>query len=153
MVVVAFAFVSREVATGPLGPVAPENRRHLIEQSTEPQVLACLPELGREQMSGGDPALLLYCESYAVLRPFTNPGPGRLLPDGRPQPRSCARRGDRTVEFMVIKLDIEETVTSVHDCKASCFSSSPRALTASGERGRDSVVKLGENCPWGRILS
>jgi hypothetical protein len=72
MAVAAFTFVSSEVATGPLGPIALENRRHLIEQSTEPQVLAYLRELRREQKSVSDPASMLYCESNALLMPFTN---------------------------------------------------------------------------------
>lgn len=72
MAVAAFTFVSPEVATGPIGPIALENRRHLMEQSTEPQVLAYLRELRREQKSGVDPASMLYCESNALLMPFTN---------------------------------------------------------------------------------
>ncbi|OCK91466.1 uncharacterized protein K441DRAFT_208219 [Cenococcum geophilum 1.58] len=72
MAVAAFTFVSPEIATGPLGHIALENRRHLMEQSTEPQVLAYLRELRREQKSGSDPASMLYCESNALLMPFTN---------------------------------------------------------------------------------
>lgn len=72
MAVAAFTSISPEVATGPLGPIALENRRHLMEQSTEPQVLAYLRELQREQKSGCDPASMLYCDSNALLMPFTN---------------------------------------------------------------------------------
>jgi hypothetical protein len=74
MAVAAFAFISPDVGTGPLGPIALENRRHLMEQSTEPQVLASLRELRREQKSGidVDPAVMLYCESNALLMPLTN---------------------------------------------------------------------------------
>jgi hypothetical protein len=72
MAVAAFSFISHEVATGPLGPIALENRRHLMEQSTEPQVLAYLRELRREENNGVDPATMLYCESNALLMPYTN---------------------------------------------------------------------------------
>jgi hypothetical protein len=71
MAVAAFTFLSSEVATGPLGPIARENRRHLIEQSTEAQVLAFLRELQREFKSGSD-ATLVRGEPDAVLIPFTN---------------------------------------------------------------------------------
>lgn len=72
MAVAAFTFISPEVATGPLGPIALENRRHLMEQSTEPQVLAYLRELRREQTASVDPATMLYGESNTLLMPFTN---------------------------------------------------------------------------------
>lgn len=72
MAVAAFTLVSHEVAVGPLGTIALENRRHLMEQSTEPQVLAYLRELNKEQASGGDPASMLFCDSNALLLPFTN---------------------------------------------------------------------------------
>jgi hypothetical protein len=71
MAVAAFTFLSSEVATGDLGRIALENRRHLMEQSTEGQVLAYLRELRRESKSGSDPALVCG-ESNAVLIPFTN---------------------------------------------------------------------------------
>ncbi|KIW70220.1 hypothetical protein PV04_02512 [Phialophora macrospora] len=71
MAVAAFAFLSPEVATGPLGPIALENRRQLMEQSTEAQVLACLRELRRGSNSGSDPAMVCG-ESDALLMPFTN---------------------------------------------------------------------------------
>jgi hypothetical protein len=67
MAIAAFTSISAEVAIGPLGPIALENRRSITEQSTEPQVLAYLKEV-----SGGDPALMLYCDSTALLMPFTN---------------------------------------------------------------------------------
>lgn len=72
MAVAAFTSVSAEVATGSLGAIALENRRHLIEQSTEPQVLAYLREVQREQQTGGDPATMLYCDADNLLIPFTN---------------------------------------------------------------------------------
>jgi hypothetical protein len=71
MAVAAFTFLSPHVATGPLGPIALENRRHLMEQSTEAQVLAILREMRRESKSGSDPALLCG-EPDALLMPFTN---------------------------------------------------------------------------------
>jgi hypothetical protein len=71
MSVAAFTFLSPDVATGPLGPIALENRRHLMEQSTEAQVLAFLRELRRESKSGSDPALVCG-EPDALLMPFTN---------------------------------------------------------------------------------
>ncbi|KAF2815249.1 uncharacterized protein BDZ99DRAFT_506437 [Mytilinidion resinicola] len=69
MAVAAFTFLTPDIATS-LGPVALENRRHLMEQSTEAQVLAFLREL--RSTSGSDPALVLCGEPDAVLMPFTN---------------------------------------------------------------------------------
>lgn len=71
MAVAAFAFLSTEVANGPLGLIALESRRHMMEQSTEAQVLAFLRELRCQSKTGSDPALLCG-ESDAVLLPFTN---------------------------------------------------------------------------------
>lgn len=71
MAVAAFAFLSPEAAIGPLGPIALENRRHLMEQSTEGQVLAYLRELRRESKADSDPTMVCG-ESDAVLIPFTN---------------------------------------------------------------------------------
>jgi hypothetical protein len=72
MAVAAFAPVSAEIVTGPLGPIALENRRHIMEQSTELQVQAYLREVRKERTFGGDPASMLYCNSDALLMPFTN---------------------------------------------------------------------------------
>ena len=72
MSVAGFTFISSDVSTGPLGHIALENRRHLMEQSTEPQVLAYLREVRQEYGSGGDPSTMLYCDSDALLMPFTN---------------------------------------------------------------------------------
>lgn len=72
MAVAAFACLSPEVAVGPLGPIALQNRRQLMEQSTEAQVLAFLRELQRESKSGGDPATYLCGQSDALLLSFTN---------------------------------------------------------------------------------
>jgi hypothetical protein len=70
MAVAACTFLSPELATGALGPIALENRRHLMEQSTEHQVLAFLRKLRSEP--GSDPALVLCGPSDALLMPFTN---------------------------------------------------------------------------------
>jgi hypothetical protein len=72
MAVAVFASVSAEAAVGPLGPIALENRRHIMEQSTEPQVLAYLREVQKGAAFGSDPASMLYCDSDALLMPFTN---------------------------------------------------------------------------------
>ena len=71
MAVATFTFLSPEVATGPLGPIALENRRHLSEQATEAQVLAFLRKLQQESKSGSDPALVCG-EPDGLLMPFTN---------------------------------------------------------------------------------
>ncbi|KFA81220.1 hypothetical protein S40288_07880 [Stachybotrys chartarum IBT 40288] len=71
MAVAAFAFLSHKVANESLGVIALENRRHLVELSTEAQVLAFLRELRCQAKTESDPALLCG-ESDAVLLPFTN---------------------------------------------------------------------------------
>ncbi|KAK7428450.1 hypothetical protein QQZ08_005069 [Neonectria magnoliae] len=71
MAVAAFTFLSPDVATGPLGPSALENRRHLMEQATEGQILAFLRELQGESKAGSDPSMVCG-ESDALLIPFTN---------------------------------------------------------------------------------
>lgn len=72
MAVAAFTSLSCEVATGPLGPIALENRHQLMEQSTEAQVLAFLRQLRRESKLASDPATMICSESDALLMPFTN---------------------------------------------------------------------------------
>lgn len=72
MSLAVFASISRQVAAGPLGPIALENRRHLTEQSAESQVLAYLQELVSEPRSGRDPTAMLYCETTTILMPFTS---------------------------------------------------------------------------------
>lgn len=72
MAMPGFSFVSPEVAAGPLGISALENRRCLMEQSTESQVLAWLRELRKEETADGNPLAILYCESNDMLFPFTN---------------------------------------------------------------------------------
>ncbi|KAK0634200.1 hypothetical protein B0T14DRAFT_508540 [Immersiella caudata] len=71
MAVAACTFLSHETAIGPLGPIALENRRHLSEQSTEGQVLACLRELRQQAKTTSDPSIVCG-EPDAVLVPFTN---------------------------------------------------------------------------------
>lgn len=71
MAVAAFTFLSHKAAKESLGVIALENRRHLVEQSTEAQVLAFLRELRCQAKTESDPALLCG-ESDVVLQPFTN---------------------------------------------------------------------------------
>ncbi|KAI4701832.1 hypothetical protein J4E89_010523 [Alternaria sp. Ai002NY15] len=68
MLVPGFTFLSPDMATGPLGPIALHNRQRLLEQATEGQVLASL----REQRISGDPSTLLYSDADAMLVPFTD---------------------------------------------------------------------------------
>ncbi|OAL55144.1 hypothetical protein IQ07DRAFT_607592 [Pyrenochaeta sp. DS3sAY3a] len=68
-------FVSNEVGKGPIGPIALDNRRALMKQATEAQVLAAF----REQRLAGDPSTLLYSDSDAILVPFTDWTKAELL--------------------------------------------------------------------------
>lgn len=68
MLVPGFTFVAPDVARGPMGPIALTNRQHLLEQATEPQVLARL----REQRISGDPSTLLYSDANTLLMSFTD---------------------------------------------------------------------------------
>ncbi|KAH8707556.1 hypothetical protein GQ44DRAFT_817332 [Phaeosphaeriaceae sp. PMI808] len=61
MLLPGFTTVPPDVARGPIGPIALSNRQCLMEQATEPQVLACM----REQR-------LLYIDANVVLMPFTD---------------------------------------------------------------------------------
>ncbi|KAL3481524.1 hypothetical protein BJX99DRAFT_253448 [Aspergillus californicus] len=72
MAVVAFAFFSSEVASGSLGPIALENRHHLLEQSSEAQVLAFIRQMGWEETKAGRDSPLLYGDSDALLMVLTN---------------------------------------------------------------------------------
>lgn len=72
MAVAAFTFLSPYTATGPLGRIALENRNHLKDQSTEPQVLAFLRDLRQNPYLDRDPALVLCGNFNALLVPFTN---------------------------------------------------------------------------------
>jgi hypothetical protein len=71
MAVGAFTFLPAEIVRGPLGPIAVANRQHLMEQSTEGQVLACLRQLRSEPKLTSDPAIVCG-PSDALLVPFTN---------------------------------------------------------------------------------
>ncbi|KAK6861005.1 hypothetical protein PG995_004641 [Apiospora arundinis] len=72
MALAAFTFLSPEVARGPLGPIAMENRRCLTEQSTEGQVLAFLRKLRVMPKPSRDPSMVVCGEPDALLMPFTN---------------------------------------------------------------------------------
>lgn len=71
MAVSAFSFFTPELLKGPLGPIALENRRHMKEQTTEPQLLALLREMKRTYSPGSDTTILCG-EPNALLMPFTN---------------------------------------------------------------------------------
>ncbi|KFY05847.1 hypothetical protein V492_08268 [Pseudogymnoascus sp. VKM F-4246] len=71
MAVSAFAFFTPELLRGPLGPIALENRRQLMEQATEPQLLALLHEM-RQNYTPGSDTNILCGESNALLMPLTN---------------------------------------------------------------------------------
>ena len=71
MAIAACTFLSPEMASGALGPIALENRRCLSEQSTEPQVLAFIRELRQNPALGGDPSIVCG-DPNAILVPFTN---------------------------------------------------------------------------------
>ena len=69
LAVAACTLLSSEVATGALGPIALENRRHLSDQATEAQVLACVRKL--QATADGD-SNILCGKSNSLLVPFTN---------------------------------------------------------------------------------
>ncbi|OBT91973.1 hypothetical protein VE01_09919 [Pseudogymnoascus verrucosus] len=71
MAVSAFSLFTPELLRGPLGPIALENRRQLMEQATEPQLLALLREM-RQSYTPGSDTTVLCGESHALLMPFTN---------------------------------------------------------------------------------
>ncbi|KAG4271291.1 BCL5p [Fusarium proliferatum] len=71
MVIGAYTNLSPEVSTGPLGPIALENRHCLKEQVTEGQVLAFLRELNGLAKKTDDPSVLCG-ETNAALLSFTN---------------------------------------------------------------------------------
>lgn len=71
MVVIGFTFLPTEVASGSIGPIALANRRHLNEQSTEPQVVAHVRELHQEYTSGRDP-FFICGDPNAIPVAFTN---------------------------------------------------------------------------------
>lgn len=71
MAVSAFSLFTPELLRGPLGPIALQNRRNLMEQATEPQLLALLREMKKNYTPGGDTTILCG-ESNALLMPFSN---------------------------------------------------------------------------------
>lgn len=72
MAVAAFTFLSSEVMTGgSLGAIALANRRHLMEQSTEGQILAFLRHLRRQPKAESDPTMVCG-EPDALLIPCTS---------------------------------------------------------------------------------
>ncbi|GAB0138198.1 hypothetical protein EsDP_00006439 [Epichloe bromicola] len=72
MIMAAFTFLSPEVAAGPLGPTALENRRHLTQQLREAQVLASFRKQRREYQPGKHDPGKLCGESDASLIVATN---------------------------------------------------------------------------------
>lgn len=58
MVLASFASLSPQVARGPLGTIALENRRQLAEQTTEPQLLMLLQSLRKRIERGREPIIL-----------------------------------------------------------------------------------------------
>ncbi|CCF44439.1 BCL5p [Colletotrichum higginsianum] len=79
MVVAAHTLLSADGARGQLGQIALENRRHLMAQSTEGQVLAFLHEQLKDCESGGNPRMLLCTDPDAVLLTFTNWSQAKLF--------------------------------------------------------------------------
>lgn len=72
MALSAFTFLPPDVVNRPLSRIALESRKHLMRQSTEPQILAFLRHLQDMPNLKGDPALVVCGEPNAVLMPFTN---------------------------------------------------------------------------------
>jgi hypothetical protein len=68
MLVPGYTYLTSTEAAGPLGPIALQNRHHLLEQATEAQVLASL----REQYKSGDFSKRLYSPADATVVPYTN---------------------------------------------------------------------------------
>ncbi|KAJ4138541.1 hypothetical protein NW768_002381 [Fusarium equiseti] len=65
-----FAFISPSKIRGPLGPVALENRKYLTEQTTQPQIRACLRKFVEESKNGIDG--MLFGEPNMLLIIITN---------------------------------------------------------------------------------
>jgi hypothetical protein len=68
MLVPGYTYLSSTETAGPLGHIALRNRHHLLEQTTEAQVLASL----REQYKSGDFSRRLYSPPDAVVVPYIN---------------------------------------------------------------------------------
>lgn len=75
MLVPGYTYFDSTEAAGPLGPIALQNRHHLLEQATEAQVLASL----REQYKSGNFSRRLYSPADAVVVPYTNWTKGRIF--------------------------------------------------------------------------
>ncbi|KAJ5806648.1 uncharacterized protein N7503_004250 [Penicillium pulvis] len=71
MLLLAFAFISSQLARGPAGPIALSHRRHLAEQITEEQTLNLLKTMRRDIESHGKPRLE-FGESNACMIVFNN---------------------------------------------------------------------------------
>ncbi|KAM0392037.1 hypothetical protein ACHAQC_006850 [Fusarium culmorum] len=65
-----FTFLSPSMVRGPLGPIALENRKHLTQQTTKPQIRAYLKSTIAESQSGLD--AILFGESNMLLIIVTN---------------------------------------------------------------------------------
>jgi hypothetical protein len=121
MLVPGFTFLSHDMATGTLGPIALHNRQRLLEQATEGQVLASL----REQRVSGDPSTLLYSDADALLVPFTDwtkakffstvdfgaavvragdAGVGRCNPPGTPAFHHCSSRKPNPANRLLVHI-------------------------------------------------
>ncbi|KAF9700204.1 hypothetical protein EKO04_002069 [Ascochyta lentis] len=72
MAISAFTFLPHDLATGPLGPIALENRRHLAQQATEQQIVANLVEMQRQGKGHVDPCEVLYGTADALVMPFSS---------------------------------------------------------------------------------
>jgi hypothetical protein len=66
-----WAFISPQLASGPAGPIALSHRRHLVEQCTEEQTLSSLRVMRQEIESQGNPTIA-YGEPDASLICFNN---------------------------------------------------------------------------------
>ncbi|CZS85771.1 unnamed protein product [Fusarium graminearum] len=65
-----FTFASPSMVRGPLGPIALENRKHLTQQTTKPQIRAYLKSAIAESQNGLD--AILFGESNMLLIIVTN---------------------------------------------------------------------------------
>jgi hypothetical protein len=72
MCVAVFTFVEHSIAIGPLGPIALLNRKYMLEQATEAQILANLRELQKQPPGRMDPVSMICGDPDALLMPYTN---------------------------------------------------------------------------------
>jgi hypothetical protein len=98
MVLVGYAFLSAQLAKGPVGPIALSYRRHLVEQGTVQQTFSLLKTVRRDIESDGSPNVL-YGEphaSFMIVNNLTklgifksvNFGPAVLSQGGKEESRS-----------------------------------------------------------------